>query len=62
MALVALGVAVNLISVRQHYRVLARLNRGETMYPVTASPGVAVAAALALLGAVIAAYLFLVAR
>lgn len=61
-ALVVLGVAVNLIAVRQHLQVIGRLNRGAALYPASASPGAAVAVVLAVLGIAIAAYLFVTGR
>jgi len=60
-ALVGLGVVVNLIAIFQHVRVIRRLNRGETMFPATISPGTVIASALALLGLVISVYLFCIA-
>src|SRR5262245_23479714 len=52
--LVALGIFVNLIAIRQHVRMIQRLNRGESLFPATPSSGIYVAGLLALLGIVIA--------
>jgi putative membrane protein len=58
--LVILGVVVNLVSVRQHFIVMQRLNRGESLFPAPVSTGVYIAGLLGILGIVIATYLFIV--
>ena len=57
-ALIALGVAVNILAGVQHVRFLVRLRRGEPYRPSAWSLGVVVTGILAALGVVMTAYLF----
>ncbi len=56
-ALILLGMTVNVVSARNHIRLVRELNRGGTGYNRPSSLGIAVAIALAVLGAAIAIYL-----
>jgi putative membrane protein len=58
--LVVLGVAVTLLAAQQHRHILRRLDRGEDFVAPRWSLGVAVAVVLAILGAVMVAYLLFV--
>lgn len=60
--LVVLGIVVNGAAARSYLHRLGRINRGESLFPASPSPGVLVAAALASVGFAIAVYLFLVAH
>ena len=57
-ALIALGVAVNVLAAVQHVRFIGRLRRGEPYRPSAWSLGVVVTGVLAALGVVMTAYLF----
>lgn len=59
-ALVVLGICVTLCAAFQHKHVLERLKRGEDYIPPRWSLGLIVAVVLAILGAVMVAYLWLV--
>jgi putative membrane protein len=56
-ALMVLGVSVTLMAARQHARLLGRLDRGEPYLAPKWSLGVFVSVVLAVLGAVLVAYL-----
>ena len=56
-ALVLLGVGVNLTAAREHLLFLRRLDRGEPYRPPGWSLGIGVATALAICGAIMAIYL-----
>ncbi len=58
-SLVVLGVVVNVAAAVKHVRLLRRLERGEPFRVSVLSLGVVVILALAVLGAVMTAYLFL---
>ncbi len=62
MALVVLGVVVNVCAAWQHYRFLRRIDRGEPFQPPRWSLGVIVGMTLALVGVGMAAYLLAVGR
>ena len=57
-ALIALGVAVNILAAVEHVRLLGRFRRGEPYRPSAWSLGVVVTGVLAALGVVMTAYLF----
>jgi putative membrane protein len=59
-AMVVLGVGVTLLAAAEYRTVLRRIDRGEDYVPPRWSLGLVVAAALAALGAVMAAYLLAV--
>ncbi len=59
-ALIALGVAVNLISARRYIRLVGELNRGQFVYHSPSKGAVIVALFLALLGIAMTTYLTLV--
>ena len=59
-ALVLLGIVVTLLAALEHWRFLQRLDRGQAYRPPRSSLGLVVAVVLAMLGAVILAYLLLV--
>jgi len=56
-ALIAVGVIVNLVSARNHVRLVQELNRGGTGYARPSSLAIAVAVTLAVLGLAMAIYL-----
>jgi putative membrane protein len=58
-ALVLLGIAVNLLAAVQHSRFLRRLERGESYRPPRRSLGIAVSVVLAVLGVGMTVYLLL---
>ncbi len=58
-ALVVVGIAVNVVAAVQHARFLRRLERGEPYRPPRWSLGIAVCVVLAVLGVVMTAYLLL---
>jgi putative membrane protein len=57
-ALIALGVIVNVASAIHHVRLVRELKRGGTAFQSPSRTAIVVAAALAVLGLVMAAYLF----
>jgi inner membrane protein YidH len=61
MALVAIGVGVNLFSARRYMRLVGELNRGQFVRRTVSKQGVVVAVLLALLGIAITIYVILVA-
>jgi putative membrane protein len=58
-ALIGLGVAVNVIAAVMHYPFLLRFRRGEDDLPATWRLGLVLAGALALVGVVMAGFLML---
>ena len=56
-ALIAVGVIVNLVSARNHVRLVRELNRGGTGYARPSSLAIAVAVTLAVMGLAMAIYL-----
>ena len=56
-ALIAVGVVVNLVSARNHVRLVRELNRGGTGYARPSSLAIAVAVTLAVMGLVMSIYL-----
>ena len=59
-ALIAAGIAVNLLSAWSHVRLVAELNRGEIARPRSPNLAVGVAVFLALVGLAMAVYLTLI--
>jgi putative membrane protein len=60
LALILLGVLVNLFAGWEHLRTLARLRAGQELHPQKFSPAIVLAAVLAVLGVAMAAYLLTV--
>jgi uncharacterized protein (DUF302 family)/uncharacterized membrane protein YidH (DUF202 family) len=58
MALIALGILVNILSARNHVRLIHELNRGGSGFRRTSSLGIAIAVILAIGGLAISIYLF----
>jgi len=56
-ALIVLGVVVNIMSARQHARLIRELNAGRTAFNRPSSLGIVVAVILAVLGLAMAGYL-----
>lgn len=56
-ALIAVGVVVNVVSARNHVRLVRELNRGGTGYAQPSSLAIAVAVTLAVMGLAMAIYL-----
>ncbi len=56
-ALIAVGVVVNLVSARNHVRLVRELNRGGTGYAQPSSLAIAVAVTLAVMGLAMSIYL-----